>query len=347
MDRFFLPRLHTPVAAAILLTLAVAFVYMPATRYGYVYEDLNDPGRWERSVFENFHATGHDGRTQAQIYNPLRALGMVLDGLSGAPAMQHKLSIVLFQMNCLLFFGLAWLVLPPWSAVVAMGVFALHPIQVEAVAYVSARSELVAGAGLLLALLSTSLGSVPGALVGCVVAGLGKESAIVAWAVVPVWAILTAAPFKIRRFLMIGAGLAAVGLVLAWSRVAEFRPVVDLDQMGRTAWAMVRLTGLVFLPVGQSIDHDWHGAALWVQSLAVGALVAAVLGVLYGLLVGGRPWLTFALALSLLWLGPRLVLGGHEGLHEHHLFVPMIGWALCAGAWLATSRQLENAQGVQ
>lgn len=322
-----------PASLAILLLLVVsAGLYVPAIGYPYVYEDLNDRG----SVVAVDKPVGNPLRVVTDLtFSAARTWG------AGATA-DHVLSIALHVGNVALLVALAWLVLPPWSAVLAGAVFAMHPIQVEAVAYVSGRADLLAGSGVLLALLSTSRGSFAGACLGVLLACVSKESAVMAWALVPLWAILSGATFPVWRFLTAGAvgGVVVVGWF--FSRVGGMGPELDLAHMGRTAWSVVRLTGLVFMPIGQSIDHDWRGSSLWVQSASVGALtLAAAWGLSQAQLArDSRGWsevhryAAFAVLGMLTWFAPRLIVPAVEGLHEHHLYVPMVGWSLCAGAGL-------------
>jgi hypothetical protein len=326
--------------SAFLLLVVTAALYAQTLRYPLVYEDKNDPARFSRSIFE-------PGKDLA--FNPARLLIEVsIDAgrwVSGSdPSGQHAINLGLHLLNSILFAALAWQVLPPWGAVVALGVFALHPVQVEAVAYVSGRSDLLACAGVLLALLATSFGSCAGAVVGVALACLSKETAIMAWGLVPLWAVVTAAPFPIRRFSLIGVAAAAFGASVLWVYVPAFRPVWDLALIGRTAWSVLRLAALVVLPIGQTIDHDWAGAPSWLLMASVAVLVASALWAAARIVVRAvlpresASWPAYAIVALVLWMAPRFVMPSPEGLHEHHLVVPLLGWALCVGARLSLPR---------
>jgi protein O-mannosyl-transferase len=268
------------------------------------------------------------------VHNPARRLTLLSFAVSswlsdGEPWGYHAVNVALHLGNVALLLALAWLVLPPWGAVLSAAVFALHPLQVEAVAYVSSRADLLAAFGVLLALLSASIGSLAGAIVGVVVACLGKETAVMAWLVVPLWALATDAPFPVKRFCQIGLGLALIGAVVFLSRVTHVGLTMDADLIGRTAASVVRLTSLVFVPIGLSIDHDWHGVPLWLQGVSVSVVLVGTLAALVYRTPYRLGWL-----LTIIWVLPRFVVQTPEGLHERHMYFPLVGWALCAGAWL-------------
>lgn len=325
-------RLRAPGLLAALLIGLTAAIYAPTLRYPAVYEDLNDPGRYERAPFIT------------TLANPSRLIPEMATDVGRiltphAFQGQHAVNVAWHLLNCAIFWQLARRVLPTLGALGALAVFALHPMQVEAVAYVSGRADPAAASGVLLALLATTCGSMAGAVIGCVVASLAKESAVMAWALVPLWAIVTGAPFALRRFLMIG--VLGAGVVLWRVRyVAVLAGMADLEQAGRTAVAMVGLTGLTAVPVWQSIDHDWRGAALWLQSLAVGMVVAGAGAAIWR----WWHWLAFGWLVTVLWCLPRFLVRETEGLHEHHWdSAILIGWSLCVGGWLSSS-QLEHAR---
>lgn len=328
-----------PALAAALLLALTAAVYLPTLRYPFLYEDHQDPGRFERSTWNEYRARGWDGRIQLAAANPLRIVpslsfdvARVLSGLD--PWGDRLISISVHLVNSVLVLALAWLVLPPWGAVITMGVFALHPLQVEAVAYVSARSDLLATTGLLLALLAASGGSLAGAVCGAVFACLSKEAAIMAWGLVPLWALVTGAAFPVRRFALIGVGgVAVVGLVFA-VRVHGEAPAISATHIGQTVWAIERLVSLVFVPVGLTIDHAWQIGAT-AQALAVGLAVGLTT---WAAMAWRETWVGFAWLMTLLWCLPRLLMPTLEGMHEHHMAPVLVFWALAVGAGVSSIR---------
>lgn len=316
-----------PIVAALLLT-ATAAIYTPSLGYPLVYEDRRDNALIQASV------------QVGNLSNPWRTLTAATHAASRAvfgiePWGFHLMSVGIHLVNVGLWLAVLWLVLPPWTALVGAAVFAWHPLQVEAVTYVSSRSDLLACTGLLLALLATTLGSLPGALVGVAFSVLGKETAIVAWALVPLWAWWTRAPFPVTRYLLIGF----IGaLVTGWALMADIQAIAfapSLELAGNALVSIGRLTLLVFVPWGFTVDHDWASMA-WLWRVA---LLAAVALVAWSLTEGW--WERKSVALAVLWtlvaLSPRLVVPLYEGLHEHHMLIPMMGWSIVI-AWAVTPR---------
>lgn len=270
-----------------------------------------------------------------------RALDMAVFGIQ--PWGFHLSNVIWHAINALLVFSIAWLVLEPWGAIAAGIIFAWHPIQVEAVAYVSARADLVSTCGVLLALLSASRGSLTGALLGVVFASLAKESAVVAWGLVLLWAAWTPQARFLRWWTVItGIGLVlGAGLVLQeiyWARLVT----LNLTLAGTQLAVIGRLLLLLPVPYGFTLDHDW-ASLTW---LAPFALVAALGLTAWALTLGwaARSWLALAWLWTLVALCPRLILPLPEGLHERHMYPVLIGWALCAGAWLShpTARRMTD-----
>lgn len=329
MGGYLSANLRSPLLPAALLTAAVLVVYGPTLGYPFVYEDLNDAPLFLAEP--NLETTLIGARL-----NPLRSLtqlsyyaNKVLFGAMN-PVGFHAFSIGLHLTCVFLLVGLVWRQWSAPAAVLAAGVFALHPLQVEAVAYVSSRGDLVAAVGVLLALWATSAGSFAGAWLGVVVAALGKETAVVAWGLVPLWATWTRAPFPVKRWLLSVIPLLLVaGVLLVKLRLPL---TVDVEQVAETATSIWRMVGLFWLPVGFSIDHDWQGVAPWLQSAALGVSAGVTL---WAVSLGwGRSWVALAWLWTVVALAPRFAVPVTEGLHEHHFYVPMIGWCLCAGGWL-------------
>lgn len=308
--------------------MLVMGVYAPSVGYGFVYEDANDfqtsfrawPG--VSSFLQDARHLPFRSLTALSRYADVEAFGLDPWGF-------HLSNVAWHAVNVVGLLAIAWRVIGPLGAVMAAAIFAVHPIQVEAVAYVSSRAELVSVAGVLLALWAASVGSVAGAVVGLVCAVLGKETALVAWGLVPLWAWWTRAAFPVKGWLVAGAPVALIGV---WAAVRlSGLPALDLAHLGETSASVVRLVGLVIVPWGFAIDHDWAAVpAIWQAASALGIGIVSCVA-----FVTPRHWLSFAWLWALVALAPRFVMVGVEGLHEHHFYLVMVGGCLGAGYFLA------------
>ena len=323
--------LRTPGPAALVLAVAVAAVYAPSLAFPFVYEDAND-----------FQAFYRDVAVDEVLVKPLRALTQVTliasQWVGGGDPWAYRAGNVAFHAaNSVLLLLLAWRLWSPSAAVFAAALFALHPLQVEAVTYVSSRSDLVGAVGVLLALHAATLGSVAGAILGVVLAVLGKDTYAVAAGLVLLWAAWASPAFPWRR----GVVLGSVGVVVAGAAAWLLRVPVALDGAHLlTALASIWwVASSVVLPWGFTIDHDWLRLPVWWLWTSVVLTVTAGLWTLWW---GRRSWLAFGVLWMLVSLAPRLFVPGVEWLHEHHFYLPMIGLCLCAGAWVSGSTARER-----
>ena len=92
------------------------------------------------------------------------------------PRVYHLTSLVLHLSVGLLLYWAAIPVFGALGASVAAAVFLVHPLNTQAVSYISARSELVGAVGVCLALGSAVRNSWLGLIGGTVIAILGKET---------------------------------------------------------------------------------------------------------------------------------------------------------------------------
>lgn len=155
-----------------LIVVAFVAVYARTFGYDYVWDDIAQMPEnpvYQAPILDGLLATQHDhmdasNRNLSGIapahdsYRPLLFLSHRMDvALFGFdPGVQHLHNVLLGVLAILAFYSVAaaWLALPA-PALTATAVFALHPLQVESVAYVSARGDLLAGLfGLLTALCS-------------------------------------------------------------------------------------------------------------------------------------------------------------------------------------------------
>ena len=130
---------------ALVLAFAVCMLYVSALEHEYVWDDLLYLGDYRgaagaaRALTEHFFFDGY--------YRPLALLSFVP---FDEPTVQHTINVLLHAANTVLVFWCARALMPcataqscSWLAAAAFGalVFAMHPVGVEAVAWVSGRFD--------------------------------------------------------------------------------------------------------------------------------------------------------------------------------------------------------------
>jgi tetratricopeptide (TPR) repeat protein len=165
----------TPSRAALLVLALTAVVYAAlyarVARFGYVWDDLatiRDSPQFERPLSESLRVTqhGHLDETLTKLrqvvpqhdsYRPLLFLTYAAEvRLFGkSPAAMHVTNAMMGFLAALVAFAVASRLLRSRMAGAAVAaIYALHPLQVESISYISARADLLAG---LLALTSVWL----------------------------------------------------------------------------------------------------------------------------------------------------------------------------------------------
>ncbi len=290
--------------------------YAPALRYGFVYEDLNDPATlFGLSVWD---VLGSIPKMPFRVI-PRTVWALCLLVGHGAPTPYHIVSLLVHLLNG----GLLYVLLGGWAGVVAAGVWWLHPLQVESVAYISSLPDAMAATGILAAL-ALSRRWPWAAWFGIVFAVMSKESAVMAYALIPLWMIYTDNPPS-RAWWTVWGGFGLASLVMA------FWGLGGSALLGGWVYTMtqVALVGqylsLVLVPVGLTIDHDYASATPLIGLLVTLAALALLRWSLSRFLV---LWI----ALSFL---PRLLFGYGDGMHEHHWSIAMIGIAIICGHLIA------------
>ncbi|HJV23527.1 MAG TPA: hypothetical protein VJ570_12565 [Holophagaceae bacterium] len=224
-------------------------------------------------------------------------------------------------------------------------VFALHPVQTEAVAYVSGRSASLMATGFLAALLAVVRGRPVAALLGFGCAVAAKETALIFPAVVLILPDGDGepAPRWVRRGIpILGLGLLG-GLLLhpAYGRLVGF----SLEVRGASAQLQSALVGFGYLgrkllwPVGLNIDPPLAVPGGWTSGTASTLLILVGLGALAGAAARRRPWLAFGFSCFLLTLLPVLgPLPRLDPANERHLYLPLAGGAILVAGLCAEPR---------
>jgi hypothetical protein len=298
-----------------LLLLLTAALYLPVRQAGLVYEDAN----WASAVASPF-----------SIQMPGRGLSLLTlkwtrDDLQQA----HAANVGLHLLNGLLVYGVAG-----WLAAI---VFLVHPLNVEAVAYLAGRSDVLMTTGVLLAVLGGMRGSWVAIVVGSLLAATSKELGVIAFplGVLAYWQAhgLT----RRARVVLVLAGLAGAALAAPVAWLWFTLPVGHggstfpyLTFLGYQLIAVGRELALCVVPVGFTLDHDPIGLSPWWAVVALVAVVAGLVAV-----VGAQSSrLRFACVWMVLVLAPRLGLSSGEFIHESHWYVLMPAVCLVLGVCL-------------
>jgi hypothetical protein len=306
-------RLRAPIAlVALAAALITVWVYWPCTRNAFTFWDDD---LYLREVEQHPRLTWPTLKwaftaTQPFYYQPLTWISLVLDHqLWGSnPAGPHAVSVLLHAVNAALVVALAWKLLgmlPRLSvnerrtlAMLVGLLFALHPIQVEAVAWYAERKTVLCATFALASLC---------AYVGYAQSSLRQRG----WW----WTAMT---------LGIAAMLAkpmAVSLPFVML-VADFFPA---RRYATTTWRQLfiekspLLAASVLLSVITVVAQTIGGAVMELESLGFGArLLVAVRGVVFYL------WKLIWPA----WLSPYYPLGGELSLAQPEFWVPTAAFAV-------------------
>ncbi len=306
---------------ASLLALLTVAIYWPAMHSSFVYDDAhfvlnNDVARHGAftirtdrpltlaSYWLNFHTTGE---------NPLYF---------------HLTNLAIHLINGLLVFLAAQSVfgLSEASAVLAGGVFLLHPLASEAVVYISGRSELLATVFILLSVLLFAKSRYVLAGIAMFLAIASKEIGLLTPAL---WWITAK-----KRSTWHIAAFAVVGVLI--SPLRAYLGVIWQNAHLSGCYAILSLLARAVLPIGLSVDHDFTSQpwifgllAAWLIGLAVFiALVARARG-----MTGGLAFLWIA-ALTL----PHVLVEPPGYFTEHHMYAPLLGIAIILASILTFNK---------
>lgn len=345
------------VAAALLLAVVVAFG--PLVQAGFVWDDIplvvqntltgdlaNVPQLFQVDLWQ----TAGGVEADSGYYRPLMLVSLALDralwGLSAAG--HHAHSVAWHLAACVALVTLLRQLADGPGVWLGAGLFALHPVQTEAVAWVAARNDLMAAAFLfagVAALLPRAVSPKRLALGGGLVllGMLSKESAVFAVALLFLLDLARfGRPVGPARYLAAG-GAVAVWFGLRSLAGIEGASVPDAEQLGWLVRNLGEVGGHYLLKVlapyplsnGETAEYLAHGlpklAAAWLAALALVVLVVRR---------GGRV-AAAGLVLAALALLPALLTVAVRGqLGERYLYLPIGGVALAAAAAWPHARRI-------
>jgi protein O-mannosyl-transferase len=330
------------------LLLVTALAYLNALIAGFQFDDFN-------IIVDNVrvHALAAWWQQMPGI-RPLLKLSYTLNWISGfgAPGF-HVINLLLHLLNVALLWRLSTFF--PLQAASKPGMhvrllvtllFALHPIQTEAVTYISGRSMLLMtsfGLAALLCWLEAGQRARPVvwrglALLLFAAAILSKEVAVV----LPLALLLL--PGKAPRqgallALFVTATLIVLFFLFGYQRLlTQPLPRGLVANLASEANALYYLLGQLLRPHALNIDPDLPELTTWSGLLAI--QVAGIFGavILAWMQRRQRPWLGFSIGWFLLLLLPtHSLIPRHDLASERHLYLSAIGLFWLAGIGLAAA----------
>lgn len=349
------------------MAAAVALlVFIPTAGYQFIWDDLplilenprvTSPG----GPLEAFNPDQYQFRINDQnvFYRPLTRMAFALEYAmwGSSPVGYHLINVLLHAVNTALVFGLILLLAGrrDWAFAAAL-LFAVHPVHVEAVAWIKCRSELMAFLFGVIAFMAAVQGLRNGRriawmAVACVLllaALLSKQTALGLAPVLTAYAWMFAPAQRRREWLLwtvplwiVAAGYAALDrMVLSANEQEVMVNGVVLNGFQRAALVIESLFLYVkwlAIPLGYSPHHDPsipQSLAAWPWGKGVLLLLLAVAALC---LAKARNWAGFALLWLLLALAPAsnlLPIAGRSAA-EQRAYLPSPGFCLAVAVGLA------------
>ena len=361
------PRQSAWVSA--LLVAVIAFVGLSRTlRAGFVWDDhviieASEPfssiSQVIRLFFSNAFSGARDALAGEQTIEYYRPLWILMLGVQRAlfdlrPFGYHLTSLILHVAASVAVLALARELLEEeWPALFAALLFALHPIHVEAVAWVSSSNELLAGLFGVLFFLAyvrhRRHGGMLSAVLACVtliLALLSKETAIILPLLALLWETL-AAPGRVlgRMRWPFALALVSVAYFLLRSHIVQPHPTLH-----PLAWriftapkVLMEYARMLLVPHGLRVFYSLDfvkrpfDSAFLVPFVALSSWFAAAIAVRrrVPILFLGMMWV---MAASLPVAGIAVVLQPAM-LADRYLYLPSVGVALAAGAVLVLAER--------
>jgi Tfp pilus assembly protein PilF len=317
------------------------------------------PSLWNGFVWDDLLYAGNTLAAQGRYHRPLVFLSFELEHrLAGrSPSVAHAVNGVLHLVNTALLMVAAQRAgLTPAVALAGAAIFALHPIQTEAVAYVSGRTDLLMTAGALLSVIALLGSGSAAALRGVVAAAAGalamlaKETGFALVVLSPYVAFRRAGTWRERAWL-------AAPLILVATILLTLRPAAtglagaawpDLAQLAGAGWAAVSYGALLASPVDLQVDR-LTPLPTTTMSIALGlfALAAVAVAALWGVRQRGPSglWSAWTVAFylpaaNLFAIYPAIATRALFS-PEHNLYAPLAGIGMLAA--LALQRVLRVA----
>jgi len=262
----------------------------------------------------------------------------------------HLVDLLLHLLSSVLLFFIAGTLLPRFLAWFAAALFAVHPLQTQAVNYVFERATLLATLFALLSLYLFLKARYPWSVAAFGLSLLAKEETIALPAFLLLYAVLANLPRGARRCCVLMSGLSALAAARLFyvlrstpdARLGFGTQGVSVISYGltqcRVIWIYVRF---LVLPIGLSLEHDVKlSRNVWSPPATLPAML------LLALSIGTLAWMAWRRNAPALWmLGFFILLSPSSSIvpasdliFEHRTYLPMACLAVAVALLLSRFR---------
>jgi protein O-mannosyl-transferase len=284
------------------------------------------------AIFSDPHLTSESGWMSIfslRQTRPLTFLTLWLNYAIGVPMLYHAVNLALHLGAVALAFECLRRLLPERAAIAAAAIFALHPIQAEAVDYIWARSIVLATLLCLASMLDWLEGRHWTAVVWFALALLAKEE-VAAFPFVLWWLNRKKpAPIAVMLALAIAAGARAVWAtaVTAGSGAGLQAGISPAQYALSEGVAILRYLRLLIVPYGFTVDPDLRVPPVWLGMLAwLGVAALAYLAWRYA---------RWALLGLVLLIPSSTIFPAADLAADRRMYLPLFAFAAAAGPYLA------------
>lgn len=351
------------------LLLLTAAAYLPCLTGAFVYDDLRfiEHNPFMDGPFDGIRIFTDPGTMEAlpthDIYRPVRTLFFYAERYfgCGGTLLHHLVGLLIHLLNTWLVYRLILLIVPdPRPALMGAGLFALHPVQAESVAWISSRADQLVACFVLLTLIqvlrSRNRRYVLTFLLTAL-ACLSKESGVItggflllAWLCFEAWRNRTVALHAV-----VSLGTAALYLVARAQVLSGLEGQVPLYGQGRVEnfftglYSLGCQTTLLFTPWRMSVDYpgtyfDTLPLRVWIIGSVFLAVTLAVLLLLWKLRYR-KALFGFLFTLVALLPTSSLVFPLRSLINDRYLYLAMAGVGTLAAAGLSPwpARRIRSA----
>ena len=228
-------------------------------------------------------------------------------------------------------------------AVAIATIWAVHPLQTQAVTYIYQRIESLAGMFSLLSLACFARAAAGGwprawlmaCVASCAAAMASKETAVVLPLLILAydWFFVAAKPAEIRDRKTVYVALAATWAILAVQLLVQRGRYQEFSDDGSTAAPIAYLLTqpevilhylrLAFWPAGQCLEYDWPIAASWRQIFLPGAAILLMLATTAYGAWRRKPWAWCGVVFFLALAPTSSILPVAAPAAEHRMYLPL------------------------